>query len=407
MNLRTEDILSVWALGAQVDFSPAPRAVNARLLAGVGACLITAFLLLIYAYRRRPYVLYWIAGWILMAVSMCLAAGRYDPLKLEYFVYGISQFCTITAAIAFVMGSDAYDAPPRMPRWYAMALLLMFIWFSLAPIALGPTAVFASGHLLNAGALCAAGVGYFALAHRTRLVGAALVGSMLVLVAAANVWISLWVPMPDDIAAGRALFVILALYLIAALSMQLMTFEDMTQALRRTNRRLESAQSELQQLVITDPLTGCHNRRFFDEVIGRELKRHWRDRVPLSLLFVDVDRFKSINDTLGHEAGDRVLREVADFITRNVRGADYVFRWGGDEFLILLSCPVATAERRGEALRSAFADFREAAALPSGVGLSIGSADVPLDTEDVVQYVKAADEQMYQDKRGRRRRARK
>ena len=66
-------------------------------------------------------------------------------------------------------------------------------------------------------------------------------------------------------------------------------------------------------MVITDPLTGCRNRRFFDEIIGRELQRHQRYGIPMSILFVDVDRFKAINDTLGHDTGDRVLREVAAF----------------------------------------------------------------------------------------------
>ena len=82
--------------------------------------------------------------------------------------------------------------------------------------------------------------------------------------------------------------------------MQLMTFEDMTCELRRANSRLESAQTELRQLVVTDALTGCRNRRFFDEVIARELNGHRRYGTPLSLLFVDIDQFKTINDTLGH-----------------------------------------------------------------------------------------------------------
>jgi len=394
-------VLALWLL-AQVDFAPAPRAVNARLLAGIGACLVTAFLLLIYSYRRRLYVLYWIGGWILTAVSMFLAAGRYSPIRLEYFVYGLSQFCAVAAAITFVMGADAYDDRPRLPHWYLLALLLMLIWFALAPVALGPSAVFASGHLVNAGTLCAAGAGYLALARRTRLVGAALVGSMLVLVAASNVWIAFWVRMPDDVEAGRALFVSLGLYLIAALGMQLMTFEDMTVELRGTNARLQAAQSELEQMVITDPLTGCRNRRFFDQVIGRELKRHRRGQIPMSLLFIDIDHFKSINDSLGHEAGDRVLREVAGFIVRNVRGADYVFRWGGDEFLVLLSCSEAQARARGEALQRAFRDSAEARSLPAAVGLSVGCVGVPLETDDVLAQVRVADERMYRVKQSGR-----
>ncbi len=395
--------LALWLLGAQqADFAPAPSAVNARILVGIGACLVTAFLLLIHSYRQRLYVLYWIAGWVLTAASAFLAAGSYTPLRLEHFIYGLSQLCAVAAAIGFVMGADAFDAPPRIPRWYGRALLLMFIWFALAPLALGAEAVFALGHLLNAGTLCAAGAGYLVLARRTRFVGAALVGSMLVLVAASNVWIAFWVALPDDAEAGRALFVSFGFYLIAALGMQLMTFEDMTVELRGTNRRLETAQSELQQMVITDPLTGQHNRRFFDQVIGRELTRHRRHQVPLSLLFIDIDRFKAINDTLGHETGDRVLREVAKFVSRNVRGADYVFRWGGDEFLVLLSCGEDQARRRGEALQAAFAGSPVTGSLPQGVGLSIGCVEVPLDTDDVLRHVRAADDRMYENKRAER-----
>ena len=164
-----------------------------------------------------------------------------------------------------------------------------------------------------------------------------------------------------------------------------MTFEDMTYELRLTNKRLESAQSELRQLVTTDPLTGCRNRRFFDEIIGREIERHRRYHIPLSLLFVDVDRFKAINDTLGHEAGDRVLQRVAAFLVRNVREADYVFRWGGDEFLILISCreeeAVRKAVRAAEGLRGV---VRGRPRCRPASGLSIGCAEVPATATDIM-----------------------
>ena len=187
--------------------------------------------------------------------------------------------------------------------------------------------------------------------------------------------------------------------LVTALGMQLMTFEDMTYELRRTNRRLESAQSDLRQLVITDTLTGCRNRRFFQEVIERELQRHRRYATPLSILFIDIDRFKVINDTLGHEVGDRVLRDVATFLLRNIREADYVFRWGGDEFLVLISCGHDEAERRGRQLQYAFQVSDELEGLPAGVGLSVGSVEVPPDTRDVLALVQVADERMYANKK--------
>jgi len=191
-------------------------------------------------------------------------------------------------------------------------------------------------------------------------------------------------------------------YLIAALGMQLMTFEDMTLELRRTNRRLETAQGKLRRMVITDPLTGCRNRRFFDEIIGRELQRHHRHGIPLSLLFVDIDRFKAVNDILGHEVGDQVLRQVATFLLSNIREADYVFRWGGDEFLVLISCAEDEARRRAAALQRAFAESPETRSLPAGVGLSIGCAEVHPGTSDVMALVRAADERMYENKRALR-----
>jgi diguanylate cyclase (GGDEF)-like protein len=157
-------------------------------------------------------------------------------------------------------------------------------------------------------------------------------------------------------------------------------------------------------MVITDALTGCRNRRFFDEIIGREMQRHHRYGIPMSVLFVDIDRFKAINDTLGHDAGDRVLKQVAAFLLHNIREADYVFRWGGDEFLILLSCSEQEAERRGAALQAAFARSPEAAALPAGVGLSIGTAEIMEEAEDVMARIRLADERMYENKRSMRKR---
>ena len=184
--------------------------------------------------------------------------------------------------------------------------------------------------------------------------------------------------------------------------MQLMTFEDMTLELRRTNRRLESAQGKLRRMVITDPLTGCHNRRFFDEIIGRELQRHDRHGIPLSLLFIDIDRFKAVNDVLGHDAGDEVLRRVAAFLLGNIREADYVFRWGGDEFLILLSCGEDEARARGIALQRDFARSFDMTSLPSRVGLSIGCAELTPDMDTVLALIRLADERMYEDKRSLR-----
>jgi diguanylate cyclase (GGDEF)-like protein len=375
--------------------------IDARTLGGITTLLVAGLLSLLYFYRRRSYILCWVAGWTLSALSLLIAARayRFAHKEIANAAYGFSQFLAIVGALVFVVAADAYRSRWHFRRGYLFILLPLLIWFSLAPIALDTFAAFGPGHLLIAGALAAAGAAHLALLREVRLLGAGIVGVAFLAIAGANVWLVVAVPPAVNGAVSRMVFVTLALDLVAALGMQLMTFEDMTYELRLANRRLESAQGDLRHMVTTDPLTGCRNRRFFDDIIGREIQRHRRYRIPLSLVFVDVDRFKAINDTLGHEAGDRVLQQVAAFLTRNVREADYVFRWGGDEFLILMACRENEAIRKATDLQAAFADSPDARELPEGLGLSIGCAEVTADVSDIMTVVRIADERMYLDKK--------
>jgi len=94
--------------------------------------------------------------------------------------------------------------------------------------------------------------------------------------------------------------------------------------------------AQLQRSAITDSLTGAYNTRFFHEVLGRETARSDRYSTPLSLLMIDVDTFKHINDTFGHVVGNKVLAQVARILAKTVRNTDFVFRCGGDEFAVIL-----------------------------------------------------------------------
>jgi diguanylate cyclase (GGDEF)-like protein len=99
----------------------------------------------------------------------------------------------------------------------------------------------------------------------------------------------------------------------------------------------------LERLAITDPLTGLVNRRGGERNIINEISRARRHQSPLSCILLDIDRFKNINDTLGHQTGDRILREISGLLRRTVRAYDIVIRWGGEEFLLILP-GVALAE---------------------------------------------------------------
>ena len=259
--------------------------INPRLLLGVETAVIATLLLLLYVYRRQAYILWWMWGWVLLSAGALLSAEPFSNTKLDAMAFGVAQFLRLLAGLLFVVATDAYRRTPRLRRLYAILLLPIAIWFTLAPAALGSVAIFAPGFILVAGSMASAGISHLLLGRRARLLGATLVGAMFLCFAAINAWIAILNSLPT----GRSLLFITVIFLLAALGMQLMTFEDMTYELRRTNRRLESAQSDLRQLVITDALTGMRNRRFFDEVIGRELQRHRRYKSPLSIVFIDIE----------------------------------------------------------------------------------------------------------------------
>jgi diguanylate cyclase (GGDEF)-like protein/PAS domain S-box-containing protein len=132
-------------------------------------------------------------------------------------------------------------------------------------------------------------------------------------------------------------------------------------ALRETNRQLHARIEEigrlqvaLQELAVRDSLTGLYNRRYLDETLEREVSRARREGNPLSLVMMDIDHFKKVNDTYGHQVGDEALRMLASTLLADIRAEDVACRYGGEEFLILLpNMPLETAMMRAEAWRFA------------------------------------------------------
>ena len=179
------------------------------------------------------------------------------------------------------------------------------------------------------------------------------------------------------------------------------TLTRLASDLRAASQQLESAQLQLHQLATSDALTGCHNRRHYEEIVSTEVQRHLRVGSPLSLVFIDIDGVKSVNDTLGHTTGDRLIRQVAHLLQRHTRSDDYVFRWGGDEFVLLMTCTETEARRKGTTLKRAFAASVRRWTLPPGVGLSVGCAELGRSASDVDALIQQADKRMYADKRSR------
>ena len=160
-----------------------------------------------------------------------------------------------------------------------------------------------------------------------------------------------------------------------------------------------------QEQSLTDVLTGLPNRRYLDRQFGQELARAQRHQGRLSLLVLDMDRFKQINDGFGHQAGDRALKEVAHVLRSSLRVYDVCARFAGDEFVVVLGdCDPAQAERRRQELQQAIAElpFEPAMGQPLPLGVSIGVSSFPEDGQTVDEMIAVADRRMYADKASRK-----
>lgn len=169
-------------------------------------------------------------------------------------------------------------------------------------------------------------------------------------------------------------------------------------------------QERLQHDVLTDPLTGVPNRRFFARRLQEELERWARHRQSLACLLLDIDHFKQINDRFGHQAGDTVLQQVAQALGRDLRASDVLARYGGEEFVLLLpSTTKAQALAIAERLRTSVVDLKfDFPSQPMEVTISAGlvylEPDIAVQTVSGEWLLKRADAALYRAKQAGRNR---
>jgi diguanylate cyclase (GGDEF)-like protein len=162
---------------------------------------------------------------------------------------------------------------------------------------------------------------------------------------------------------------------------------------RVLRERADGLLASLREAALTDHLTGLHNRRAFEALLGAELARARRGGARLGLIMLDVDAFKAVNDRFGHARGDALLTTVACVLREQVRGGDVAARLGGDEFAVLLpEADRATAEAVGARIA---ADVRAR----SATGISFGAAELGGDADDLDGLLRAADGRLYDMKR--------
>ena len=167
------------------------------------------------------------------------------------------------------------------------------------------------------------------------------------------------------------------------------TVADLQQALADA----EGLRRDLRDQAIRDPLTGLYNRRFLEETLDREVARATRGKSALAVVMLDLDKFKLLNDTFGHSAGDVVLREVGHLLRENVRAADVACRYGGDEFIIVMpDTTLDNAARKGSMLLDMLRQK------PSPLEYSMGVVAFPRHGSTGAELLRAADAALYRAK---------
>lgn len=159
-------------------------------------------------------------------------------------------------------------------------------------------------------------------------------------------------------------------------------------------------QQRLRELSYQDPLTKTYNRRYFFERLGEQLELYTRDKRPLSVIIMDIDHFKTINDSYGHYAGDQMLKQLVSLIQGTMQASDNLARFGGDEFIISLEgLPIKESFEFAEMLREKVQQHRFVfGETPIPMTISLGVSDVTLFDTDTASIIARADKALYQAK---------
>lgn len=327
----------------------------AVLVQAAGTILLFVVLLLLYRKFRRPAFLDWIASWGFFLIGLGLLGairigeGVADARQIPVFILNVAMLAHVFFLLRGVQRFRRERATSRPAEMLWALPIFGLAWFFSTPFAPPASLTFvrAAAYLITAVAFA-------------RSPGSA--GGRFLLSSAFLLWglerASMGVA---ELAYGHARglgelyayahFFEMFLEMTVAVGIIILLFEASQAELKREMERLVESDSQAKEMGIRDRLTGLYNRHYFNDVIRRELARSRRHGVAISVLLVDVDRFKEINDVRGHQVGDEVLQFVANYLTACVRESDLVFRWGGDEFLILLTqADEASAAQKSEEL---------------------------------------------------------
>jgi diguanylate cyclase (GGDEF)-like protein len=310
------------------------------LIEAAGTFLLLLLFLLLYQKIRRRAFLDWIASWAFLLVSLVLriilpSVGENRPFVFLLHLALLAHVVFLLRGVRHFRDERATGGPMEL-LWLVPVFAIAW-WTAIeAEHTSGASAAIA---LVLAGSYVAASI-MFAITQGTAAGRVLLSASFLAWGIEEAILGIATVRFRDPAALPEVLryanFAAMLLEMMVAVGIIILLFEVTQARLASEMQKLVQSDQQLKEMGVRDPLTGLYNRHHFNDVIRRELANVRRYGISLSVLLADVDRFKEINDIKGHAVGDEVLKFVANYLTSCVRESDFVFRWGGDEFLVLL-----------------------------------------------------------------------
>lgn len=370
------------------------------LIQAAGTFFLFVLFLLLYRKIRRRAFLEWIASWSFLLISLCLQlvlTNLGQGQRPFVFLLNLSQLAHGVFLLRGVRRfRDERAGSSSLELLWLVPVIAIAWWTSIEADALSGRAAMA---LVLAAAYATAAI-VFTITQGSAAGRALLSSSLLLwgveraLTASAYVRFgapALWAEPLHYMNFGAIFF-----EMMIAVGIIILLFEASQRQLAGEMRQLQDSEQQLKEMGVRDPLTGLYNRHHFNDVIRRELANGRRYGTSLSMLLADVDSFKQINDIKGHAVGDEVLVFVANYLTGTLRESDFVFRWGGDEFLILLpQTDEGSAAQKAEELARRMPVFQGTGDLP--VRLSVGWATHRMDAE-FPMTLSQADARMYEMK---------
>jgi diguanylate cyclase (GGDEF)-like protein len=370
------------------------------LIQSAGTFFLFVLFLLLYQKIHRRAFLEWIASWAFLLVGLCLQLVMASMPQGQHpfvFLLNVSQ---LAHAVFLLRGvrrfrDERAGSGPLELLWLLPVIAIAW-WTSIEAEAVSGRAAMA---LVLAAAYATAAIAFTITPGSAA--GRVLLSSSLLLwgverAVTASAYVRFgnhpsW-PVPLHYMAFGAMF----FEMMIAVGIIILLFEASQRQLASEMREVLQSEQQLKEMGVLDPLTGLYNRHHFNDVIRRELANVRRYGISLSVLLVDVDSFKLINDQKGHAVGDEVLVFVANYLTSSVRESDFVFRWGGDEFLILVPrTDEGSAAQKAEELSRSMPAFPGTGEIP--LGLSVGWATHRMDAE-FPMTLSQADARMYEMK---------